>query len=41
MQLELLQYIEDMTINFEREVEINNGVFLGNALVNKPQILKC
>ena len=41
IQLELLQYVEDMIINFERAVEINNGVFFNNALVNKPQILKC
>ena len=41
IQLELSQYVEDMIINFERTVEINNGVFFNNTLVNKPQILKC
>ena len=41
MQLELLQYVGDMIINFERVVERNNGVFFDNALVNKPQTFKC
>ena len=28
LQLNLLHYFEDMTINFERVVEINSGVFV-------------
>ena len=40
IQLELSQYVEDMIINFERTVEINNGVSFNSAFVNKPQILK-
>ena len=41
MQLELLQYVGDMIINFERVVERNNDVFFNNALVNKLQTFKC
>ena len=41
MELELLQYVGDMIINFELEVERNNSVVFNNALVNKPQTFKC
>ena len=40
MQLERLQYVEEMIINFERAVERNNGVFFNYALVNKPKKFK-
>ena len=40
MQLELLQYFENMIINFERVVEINNEVFFVNAVVTKAKMLK-
>ena len=41
MQLELLQYVGDMIINFEGVVERNNDGFFNNALVNKLQTFKC
>ena len=41
MQLEILQYVGDMIINFERVVERNNDAFFSNALVNKPRTFKC
>ena len=40
MQLERLQYVEDMIINFERAVERNSGVFFNYALVSKPKKFK-
>ena len=39
-QLRLLQYFEDVVVNFERVVEVNNDESFIYTLVNKVKMLK-